>query len=435
MLLGILCGTSYDRLCVKSLFYSIILMLSSLNYGFSMAYSLPGTDCLKQDYKMRHPGLKDQPVALDYFSTGFLASAIIGPVITCLALRFVGRRILTFILALLSTLFWLIFVAVQFHPFQLAITLRCILGVIVGAGSCLNPLYMVGLSQESTGFFGSLNQIGISAGFVFCYTCSPALGCQGLAGLAAGINFLLVLLVWLIPESPGISEEKPGILDIKNDLLSANWLFWLFVCVMVMVFQQMSGINMIIMNLTSLFTRQTADTDIDENVASALASVAQVLSGILGSFLIDRWGRRIIWVVSLALITLTDFAYAIFSRFTDPGSSLIWPSLVIIFLFLFGYGLGVGPIPWFLVPEIFPKTLVAVPMAVVSCVNWILAFVVVVVRGHVMKGGTRQLPWPALVAFGATSFVGTIFGFFFAKNSKPPREELYPDVWDELGTR
>jgi MFS family permease len=401
-------------------------MLSSLNFGFNMAYSLPGAQGLSDEYEAAFPHIRK---ALSYFTTGSLASAIIGPVITCVAMRFVGRRILTFVFAILSTIFWLIFLAVSGAHIWLAIALRCILGAITGAGSCLNPVYMVELSLvNSTGFFGSLNQVGISAGFVLCYTCAPALQWRGLAILAAAINFLLVLLVWLVPESPALSEEKLSVPELKPNLLTATWLFWLFACVMAMVFQQTSGINAIIMNLTFLFTRKSGQSDMDANLASALASVAQVISGIIGSFLIERWGNRLIWVLSLALITLTDLAYAvILSRLGD--SAPMWLCLVIIFLFLFGYGLGVGPIPWFLVPQTFPPSSVAVPMAVVSCTNWVLAFLIVQFRDEVIFDKDSHVNWPVFLVFGLASFVGTIFGFFFVKGREWVPQPPWPAPW------
>jgi MFS family permease len=287
--------------------------------------------------------------------------------------------------------------------------------------------------SESKGFFGSLNQVGISAGFVLCYTCKPALEWRGLAAFAAVINFLLVLLVWLVPESPAMLEERPTIAEIRDRLLTVNWLFWLFADVMVMVFQQTSGINAIIMNLTFLFTQNQKRLDMDANLASALASVAQVISGIIGSFLIERWKNRRIWILSLSLITITDIVYAIILRQFKEEAPM-WLCLVIIFLFLFGYGLGVGPIPWFLVPEMFPGALVPIAMAVVSCVNWILAFLLVQFRDKIIFDEQWKVNWPVFLVFGLASFVGTIFGFYFVRDPPlPPRDPQRSSWADELG--
>jgi hypothetical protein len=50
---------------------------------------------------------------------------------------------------------------------------------------------------------------------------------------------------------------------------------------------------------------------------------------------------------------------------------------IIIFLCMMAFGIGAGPIPWFIVPEMFPTAVRAAAVAVAVTSNWVFTFVAI----------------------------------------------------------
>jgi hypothetical protein len=268
----------------------------------------------------------------------------------------------------------------------------------------LVPVFLIDVSDwQSTGFFGTLNQVGIASGFVVGYAFSSSADrtWRVLAGIGAAIPALLTAFIWLIPEPQELPCHiaQSGLFD---SLTSWSSLRDMVVAVGLMFFQQGTGINIV------LAYGIEPNSDIGW---AAIIQLSHVISCIFGAFFIDRIGRRMMWTVSLAICALTDGAYActfIKSKF-DPKNIRI----VLGFIFLFAFGLGGGPIPWFFVPERFAASIRARAASIIAIVNWIFAFAVIAIRTHLRAD---LATWTAPVVCGALSLIGAVIEFFMVKN-------------------
>jgi MFS family permease len=397
-------------------------MMGAIDFGYTMGFSLPAVSDMKSYQHWTHS-------IEEWFTSSTSLAAIIGPVLTAILLNYIGRRTFFFANAVYGTIVWLLFLAVHDNNLWLSIVLRALSGVSIGAFSALVPLYLVELSpRESTGFFGTLNQLGIAIGFFLVYIIGTSkLAWHGLAGIGASITGLLSVLIWFVPESPALTEQLPDVDEqIRPSLISNTSLWELFVCSLLMLFQQTTGVNMILVYRLNLHT--SADPNDIAILFSALASLAQVVACILGAFWIERKGRRIIWVISLLGVAITDGVYSL-SRASSTGSVKPFPTPVVILLiglFLLAYGLGAGPIPWFFVPERFPTPIRSYAMAIIACLNWFFAWGLINLRA---KYDEALSGWEAFLVFAILSLIGALFGYFQVKNpdeSARPHQQLHP---------
>jgi MFS family permease len=388
----------------------MILMLAGVNIGFNLAYALPAVLSMKTEFS----GIPDSDVRWTVFTISTSGAAILGPSVTFVLLRFLTRRHLTFAYSVAATLIWLLVLLTSESHFTVGVVMRCLGGVVTGAFSSLIPMYLVEISpDELTSFFGCLNQLGIAVGWVLCYTVAlPVRSWRALTGLGAAIPLLLALLVWLIPAEAG-SEAFFPVSNESNQICSAYSRRWFVVCGLMMFFQQMTGINVVLTYLPRFF----ADLEDPESppdfqlFASSLSSIAQVLACLFSAFLIARTGARIIWVISLMGVGVTDLLYAFSPKLRE------WQVVLVIFLFLLFFGLGAGPIPWFFPAQWFHPSIHPFAMAVIATINWVFAFILVLVREQITQEQIDSMV-PFLV-FSGMSFVGSVFGIFFVHNTPP----------------
>ena len=89
----------------------------------------------------------------------------------------------------------------------------------------------------------------------------------------------------------------------------------------------------------------------------------------------------------------------------------------IIFLFLdvLSFGIGLGPIPWFVVPEMFPDSVRSLATALVQAFNWFLCGLMVFVFPTMQEKMT--LGW-VYFFYGAIMFVSTFFAIFVLPETK-----------------
>ena len=410
------------KICGRELVYAMVLMFGALTFGYVMAYPSPAL-----------PQMEEEFGGLTKFQSSFFNSvtslcAIFGPFITAALLKCFGRRFVTFVVAVFATVAWLLLLATSKKIFWFGMVCRGLAGLAIGGFSAVIPMYIVELAPpEATGFFGSLNQLGIAIGILFCYIVGNYVSWRPDAIVGASLTICLSILVWLIPESPAVTSggQDGGQTESALVIFSKKWIGKLVVCMMFMFFQQFSGVNAILTNLTTLF--QDAGVELESGIASAISSVAQVVAVLIGGFLIDKLGRKVVWVMSFGGVALMDLLYALCRHDSLKEKFPSWFPIVVIFIFLLAFGLGAGPIPWFIVSEMFPPSIRPPAASAVSVSNWTLAFIVIQVFPY-MQDAMKD--FGCFMLFAVCSFVGTVFGLFYVKNPEVDQDgfKQYDDL-------
>ena len=122
----------------------------------------------------------------------------------------------------------------------------------------------------------------------------------------------------------------------------------LVIGVFLAVFNQAVGINVISYYGPSLFSRVgfTADT---EFLASASVSGVELVFTVIGMYLIDAAGRKRLMAIGSALMAVFALCTAAAYGYGDA-----LPTLVFVMLFAAAFAFSMGPIPWIVIPELFP---------------------------------------------------------------------------------
>ncbi|KAK8839342.1 glucose import [Tritrichomonas musculus] len=412
------------NICVKELGYAMILLLGPITFGTIMCYPSPTGKEIR-----KHFGLSDNSAQWSFYNSVSSLFAIAGPFVTVGFLKAYhnSRKKVVFTCACLGVVFWLLNCLTKVNIWA-GIVIRLFLGIVMGAYSSINPMYLVEIAPEGTsGFFGSLNQIGIVIGMVFFDFIAPSLNYMDLNYIGAAICALQAGLIWLVEESPAVEKINQDEEEMKaNDhdkpketLWQKKYAFGLCSGILMMLFQQFCGINAILTNLSDIMN--DSGLDIDGNYQAGIASCAQLIAVFVGAMIIDKIGRRITMIISCCMICVFLLIFALNVKY-DWSNVL---PLICIFLYQLGFGLGMGPIPWFIIPEYFNDDVRSMATMIVTAANWIFSFLVIMVWPS-MKSGMGM--FGALIFFLCISFCAIIFSAFCVH--EPKHEEANTDEKD-----
>jgi sugar porter (SP) family MFS transporter len=158
------------------------------------------------------------------------------------------------------------------------------------------------------------------------------------------------------------------------------------------LFNQISGINAVIYYAPRIF--ESAGLGADSALLQSVGiGVVNLVFTMLGMFLIDRIGRRLLmYIGSIGYIaSLSTVAYAFYSGNLE---GMIVP--VSIFVFIASHAIGQGAVIWVFLSEIFPNEVRSLGASLGSTTHWIFA---ALIAGN----------FPALVGWLGTA---PIFAFF-----------------------
>lgn len=274
---------------------------------------------------------------------------------------------------------------------------RFVGGVGVGLASTVSPMYIAEISPARLrGRMVILNQLAIVVGltvsvyvawllsfgghwrWMFATECLPAaaLGCclffvpnsprwlamQGRAAEAlpvlARINGEQQARVELDAINTDIRMEKGGL----RELLQPGIRRAVLIGVVLMVFSQINGVNMILLYTPTLFMEAGVTNAPDAILNSVYVTTWITLCTVFSFWLIARFGRRpilIIGPVGMALGEVTmfcKFAYAL-----PP-----WATLAGMFLATGAFTLTLAPLSWVVLSELFPNRIRGAAMSVAT---------------------------------------------------------------------
>lgn len=181
------------------------------------------------------------------------------------------------------------------------------------------------------------------------------------------------------------------------------------ISIMLMFFQQFSGINAVIFFTVDIF--KMAGSSLDPNYCSIIVGVVQVLMTFASAALVERAGRKILLIQSSAVMCLCLTVLGIYFNVKDAGkdvSSYGLIPLVSLVLFIISFSLGYGPIPWMMMGELLAPEVKGVASSIVVLFNWTAVFIVTKTFPILMESVGKDFTfW----IFGVVMAVGTFYGF------------------------
>ncbi|KAH0791454.1 major facilitator superfamily transporter [Histomonas meleagridis] len=384
----------------RHLLYVLIIGIGSSICGLGIAYYSPAGEPLQKELNLN-------PTQANIFNTLHPLFGILGGPINNFLIPLLGRKKMTFTISVVSFISWILLGVTKLNYYWLAFLARSLMGICTGGFSGVCSMYIVETAPSKyRGSYGVIHQLMITLGIVWVYFLGIFCIWRTLAFVCMISPLLLCILIWFVPESPANQEET----DVeKESLLQKKFFPPLFSSFLLIVFQQFSGINPILTNLEKIF--KDANIQISPAVCSLITGIAQVIATLIASFVIHKLGRRPSWIVSSAGQMLALF--------------LIWAqelwkinpflSLVSLFTDVFFFGIAFGPVPWMIVPELFPDSVRTLAVSIMTGLNWLISSATVFVWPFITE---KLTPSWSFFLFGCFCTCAAIYGFFFMPETK-----------------
>lgn len=393
--------------CTKEILYALVILIGPFTFGTILCYPSPAKDKITAAL---HPSSTEW----SFYNSVSSLFGVFGPVLSSSLLKVFrnSRKKTVLVIAICGTAAWLLNCLTKVHIWA-GIVIRALQGIVMGAYSAISPVYLVEIAPPNySGFYGNLNQIGIMTGMIFLDFVGPSLSYLEMNYVGAAFTALQLILIWFVIESPAVEIlNEAG--DDSNEKKEPFWqkknMFGLFIGVAMMFIQQFCGINAILTDLASLMN--SSGLALDGNYQAGIASCSQLVAVFVGAAVIDKLGRRIVWLASCSIIVIFLLIFALNTKY---NWSTALP-LVCIFLYQFGFGLGMGPIPWFIIPEIFEAEFRSTASSWVTVSNWTFSFIIIFVW-PAMHDGIGM--FNSLIFFMCVTIVGIIFGILCVHNAK-----------------
>ncbi|XP_017846947.1 facilitated trehalose transporter Tret1-2 homolog isoform X1 [Drosophila busckii] len=289
---------------------------------------------------------------------------------------------------------------------------RFLIGIATGSFCVVAPMYISEIAETSIrGSLGTLFQLLLTMGILFVYVVGSIVSWKTLSVLCLFVPIALFGGMLILPETPvyllkkgrradaalslkwlwgRYCDSRSAIQIIQNDLdqACANASFLdlfssrnsrnaLIISILLMVFQQFSGINAVIFYTQSIF--KSAGSTLDASVCSIIVGVVQVIMTLTSSVLVERAGRKILLLFSSTVMTICLAILGAYFHLKDSGkdvSSIGWLPLLCMVMFIITFSVGYGPIPWLMMGELFQSDVKATAVGLSVMSNWFCTFVV-----------------------------------------------------------
>ncbi|XP_045115603.1 solute carrier family 2, facilitated glucose transporter member 1-like isoform X1 [Portunus trituberculatus] len=302
--------------------------------------------------------------------------------------------------------------------YEMLIAARFVIGINNGLNAGLCPMYLSEIAPVSLrGAIGTAYQLVLTISILI----SQIMGLDNLLGTESlwpialaltGIPAIFQLLALPVcPESPKfllITKDKPmdaqraltwlrNTNDVQTEMgemrneaeasklvpsvslreitMNPTLRIPLVISVMMMVAQQLSGINAVIFFSTEIYKSAGLNTD-----AALQATIAMGAMNVLMTFaslvMVEKFGRKTLMLVGLSGMLVDVFLLFICLLYKNSHVVVGYLSIFLVIFFVVMFATGPGSIPWFFVTELFAQNARPTASSIAVAVNWTAAFIV-----------------------------------------------------------
>ncbi|KAJ6641696.1 Facilitated trehalose transporter Tret1, partial [Pseudolycoriella hygida] len=418
--------------------------IGALMFGLALGWSAPTSMKMieKEDYKLIINGVQFGWIVA-MMPLGGACSCIFSGILR----KYIGTKLTFFVFGFPIVLGYVL-LAISSN-LSMLMAGRFLIGVSMGCYVYLLPMYVGELaSKEIRGALGSLLQIMINTGVLFVFILGHFTSVLVLNIVCGVIPIIFSVGFLFLPETPAMLVTKNKMSDAiistkffrgenfdhhkeiseqvaqnqqqrKNfkEIFNVKSTRRAFTIMMILfVFFQMSGINVLLFYSTIIFTE--ANVALDAGISSMIVAAVQLTATFLATSFVDRFGRKILLVSSYVIICFSLFGISFYFLLNEKGNgvdSISWLPLVSFSAFLIAFSYGMAPVTYILLGEVFSQDAKFYIASTCQVLSFLLTFLLGLF--FPMLVDAIKFGYTFLI-FAICTFVGTLFVIFFVPETK-----------------
>jgi SP family xylose:H+ symportor-like MFS transporter len=343
---------------------------------------------------------------------------------------------------------------------------RIIGGIGVGLASMLSPMYIAEVAPPNIrGKLVSWNQFAIIFGMLIVYFVNYSISLQGDDSWLNEIGWrwmfasetipasIFLLLLFFVPESPrylvikeqsesaldvltkinGIEKAKVVLEEIKSTIVHKSGKLFSFgfliviIGILLSVFQQFVGINVVLYYAPEIFKNMGSGTD-TALLQTIIVGAINLSFTVLAIFTVDRFGRKPLQIIGA--LGMAIFMIALGLAFYT--NSLGMAALIFMLGYVACFAMSWGPVTWVLLAEIFPNRIRGRAMAVAVAAQWISNYLVSWTFPMMDKSSYLTEHFNhgfAYWIYGAMGIIAALFMWKFVPETKGKTLEEMENMW------
>lgn len=355
------------------------------------------------------------------------------------------------------------------HTFRIHfIVYRIIGGMGVGLASMLSPMYIAEIAPANIrGKLVSWNQFAIIFGMLIVYFVNYSIAKQGDDNWIHQIGWrwmfasetipalLFMLLLLTAPETPRylvlkgneskaldilkrINPEKLAnevLSDIKSTLsaksgkLMSYGALVIVIGVLLSVFQQFVGINVVLYYAPEIFKNMGSATN-SALLQTIIVGMVNLTFTVLAIFTVDRFGRKPLMIGGAVGMAVFMITLGLLFFFGNMGILALIAILGYVACFAFSW----GPITWVLLSEIFPNRIRGRAMAVAVAAQWIsnllVSWTFPIMNNSTWLSNTFNHGFSYWI-YGLMGIIAAVFVYKFVPETKKKSLEQIEGFWKQ----
>lgn len=198
----------------------------------------------------------------------------------------------------------------------------------------------------------------------------------------------------------------------------------LFIGIMVMVFQQLSGINYFFYYSTLLFNNAGIK---DPYSAAIILSTVNFVATFGGIYLVERFGRRTCLLYGSIGMSISMILYSSFGSFLKDHNGTSIAMIVVTCIYVIIFAITLGPVTFVLVAELYPIRTKSISMAICSSSNWIINFLISLLTPII----TSKIGFYYGFVFSGFLITSSIFTWIFVPETKGKDEDAINAIYEK----
>jgi SP family xylose:H+ symportor-like MFS transporter len=192
-----------------------------------------------------------------------------------------------------------------------------------------------------------------------------------LKGNESGARAALAKLVTKEEGEKEIAEIRASLSEHHSGKMFSYGVLVIFIGVMLSVFQQFVGINVVLYYATDIFEGMglTTNASLFQTIIVGAVNLTFTVVAILT---VDHMGRRPLQIIGALVMAVSMIALG--STFWLGGPGML--ALVCMLVYTAGFAVSWGPVTWVLLSEIFPNQIRGKAMALAVAMQWIANYLV-----------------------------------------------------------